>query len=591
MNLLHSIKNSLAISWKTSKIYFILRITTQYVNVLLPILFLYYMKELINRCIMDVEASVISYNEYIWILSIMLLINLVQKIFEVFANYLTGLHSAKIRNYIDLEIINKTRKLDISFFDSPKFYNELHNVSTDSYSLDQQIWLSLEFVKTILQFGTAIILLLAICNWQIGVFFLLSIPYFFVSKHFIITKYNWQRSEASSFRKRSYISYIMKNKDTAKETMIVDYSDILVNWFNESWQTWFSSKKLIEKKESLLLSIVVILPEIGKVGLIILVLEKVLTQNLSIGDFSFYIGIINQLSLGIYAFARILSSILKEENNFFNYNKFLNWENKLKDLGNVELLKVDSIEFREVSFKYPGNEEYSLHKISFNVKSNQNVAIVGHNGAGKSTILNLLLRLYDVDHGVILINNKDIRQYTLTSLRRQFSVMFQDYPHYAFTLKETIGLFDWYTKNRDERIYDVCKKLGLASLLRKLPKGLDTHITRRFDMKNGVELSVGEKQKIAIAKVFFRRSSIVVLDEPSSSLDAYSEKEIYDFIHNNFENNIMFYVSHRLSNVTKADHILVLSDGIIVEQGSHSSLLKRKGLYSDLFNIQAERYK
>lgn len=590
-NIFNAIYNSFLICWKTSKHFFALRFFIQSCVSFFPIILLYLSKLLIDKISNDYFTGSVVLTSYIQIILFILAISLLVKIFDIVNGYISEIHRDKIRKYIEIAIINKTRSLDISFFDSPHFYNELLNISTDSYALDHTVWLSMDALKVVIQFVTAFILLFNVSVWMSFVVIALFVPYFLCNNHYILYKYKWNRDQAPNIRKRFYISYIFKNRETAKESRIFNYGKTLLGWYNNSWQDWFKDKKKILDKETLQKAIFVSIPQVGIVAIWLYIISRILIKQLTIGDFSLYTGMLTQLGANISGLAVIIASISSEGKKFANYNKFMRWDAKVKDQGTMELCEIQTIEFQNVSFKYPNAQIYALQDVSFIINSCDKVALVGENGAGKTTIINLLLRLYDPESGKVLINGINIKEYSLATLRKKFSVLLQDFPHYAFTLKESIALADWEKATDIDSINRACERVGLENLIKKMPKGLDTHITRQFDSKDGVELSVGEKQKIALARAFYRDSNIIILDEPSSALDAKAEKEIFDIIHKHSKDKIALFVSHRLSNVVNADKIIVLSNGVIKECGNHHELIRISGLYSELFNIQAQRYK
>ena len=248
-----------------------------------------------------------------------------------------------------------------------------------------------------------------------------------------------------------------------------------------------------------------------------------------------------------------------------------------------------TIEFRDVSFRYPGTQRDVLKNISFVINPGDTVVLVGLNGAGKTTLLKLLTRLYDPTQGVILLDGKDIRMYDTDELYDMYGVIFQDFGKYAFTVNENIA-FGEISKPMNE---DETKKAAQASaahdFITRLPDGYNTPLMRVFEM-NGIEPSIGQWQKLAIARAFYSDSDVLILDEPTASLDAIAEQEIFNQFDRLRKDNTTFFVSHRLSSATVATKILVLENGVLAEVGNHAELMKKEGIYYELFSTQASRY-
>jgi ATP-binding cassette, subfamily B, bacterial len=246
------------------------------------------------------------------------------------------------------------------------------------------------------------------------------------------------------------------------------------------------------------------------------------------------------------------------------------------------------IEFRHVSFRYPGIETNVITNLSFTIHPGETVALVGENGAGKTTLVKLLARLYDPCEGAIRLDGHDLREYDLESLRSQIGVIFQDYLCYQLTARENIGFGKLEYLDDTERVLRAAELGGARSVVDGLPQGLDTMLGRTFD--SGVDLSGGEWQKMALSRAFMRDTQLLILDEPTASLDAYAEHELYQKFTELATGRTTLLISHRFSTVRMANHILVLRDGRLVEEGSHNELIALKGRYAEMYNLQAESY-
>ncbi|HCI79279.1 MAG TPA: multidrug ABC transporter permease, partial [Ktedonobacter sp.] len=250
------------------------------------------------------------------------------------------------------------------------------------------------------------------------------------------------------------------------------------------------------------------------------------------------------------------------------------------------------VEFRNVSFTYPGKDpetQYALKHVSFTIHAGEAVALVGRNGAGKTTMVKLLTRLYDPDDGEILISGRNIKEYDLQELRAQVGVIFQDYVTYYMNARENIGVGRIEEIEDKELVTSAARKSGANAVIEKLPDGYETMLGKWFD--KGMQLSGGEWQKVALARAFMRDARILVLDEPTSALDAQAEAEVFSHFRVLTEGKTALFISHRFSTVRLADRILVLENGSILENGSHNQLMALNGRYAELFNLQAEAYR
>ena len=263
---------------------------------------------------------------------------------------------------------------------------------------------------------------------------------------------------------------------------------------------------------------------------------------------------------------------------------FLNWNRGSR------IQSVDTIEFRNVSFSYSNTNHTVLQNVSFTIKKDESLALVGLNGAGKSTIAKLMLRLYDPTSGEILVNGINLKQYDLKSYYKCIGVVFQDFNRYNLKIREAIALPDIDGIEDEQRILNACSNADLHIEQDILKNGLDTYLGKIFD-QDGIELSGGNWQKIAIAQAFFKNASFMLFDEPNAALDPDAERNLFEKMISLSKNKCVVYVTHRLSAATTASKILVISNGVCCEMGTHHELMQAKGLYYDLFNKQAEYYR
>lgn len=314
-----------------------------------------------------------------------------------------------------------------------------------------------------------------------------------------------------------------------------------------------------------------------------------ITHRISLGDFSMCVAAASVLYQGLFSMANGLQQITKRCNYAHRYLEYLKYPAAMEKGSRGVAPGEHTIEFADVSFRYPRAKNYVLRHINLTIKSGEHLSIVGLNGAGKTTLVKLLCRLYDVTEGKILIDGVNIKEYSEEEYRRLFAVVFQDFELFAFSLKENVALSE--SEHADtERIAEVLSLTGLSEDVEKLPEGMDTMIFKSFD-EHGTELSGGQQQKTAIARALYRNAPIVILDEPTAALDPIAEYEIYRQFETLVGGKTAIYISHRLSSCRFCDRIAVFADDTIKEYGTHDELVNREGgIYAEMFHEQAKYY-
>jgi ABC-type multidrug transport system fused ATPase/permease subunit len=583
----------LTVSRKASKAIFLIRITMEFILVLLTFCTIFLSKEIIDLFV-SLSAGKANVSDGIRTLTVLafvlFVISYINRLLQQAKEYYSGLHQDLISNYINCQIAQKTAFLDMNYFDSPKFFDELTNAKRDSYALQTLTWFTIDIIRCSIQFILSTIILARFNVLFAAVLIITGIPAIVTERKFTKIAYNWQRGRVPEERKMGYTLEILTGKRFVKDIRLYGLQNYFLSKYKILWDKWFNEKRKILFDKSKYMALFSILPELGMFGMNLYIAINIALRKLTVGDYSLYNGTINQLLGSIYSFAYLIGDIRENNLKLENYRNFLSWENSLPSDGNIKVDSKIRIDFVNVSFKYPGVDRYILKKINFSILEGEKVAIVGENGSGKTTIIKLLLRYYDPTEGEIAINGIDIRKYDINELRKCFSVLFQDYTNYAFTIRDNITLSDLNHKDDEDKIIEACHKSGVSNIAEKFEDGFDTYLTREFE-ENGKELSGGEWQKIALARTFFRNGRIIILDEPSASLDPESEYKVFNSFNELCKGKGAIFISHRLSNVTMADKIFVIDKGSVLESGTHNELIKKAGKYAYLFNLQAEKYK
>lgn len=541
--------------------------------------------------VIDQIINSIKLNDNTWITPF--IVFMVLSLFVSAAYFLQNYFSQMLRDYLwnDLRIIyiNKVSSLDYQHFENKDTANLISKTNDEYRWRTQQVIDSLgDLLTNTLSLMTVAIVLLP-HYWFLAILLALSqIPN--VRLQYILVKEDWELYNGSSEEMRQGwdINWQLTNKSTLAEIKINNSKDFLFGKLIKIWDEFTEGVINIRRRAIPDQVVNIFVSTIVNLICLYFLINDIRTGHLSIGLFTFYFQTIGQVNDIFASFVQRFINISQQSLYISNFKKVMELSHKVAT-GEQKLkeLTPPAIEFKHVSFKYPGSKRYIFKDLNLVINPGDEIAIVGANGAGKSTLIKLLLRYYDPVDGQILINGADLKLYKLADWYRHLSFLSQEFNTYGnLNLRDNIMIGRPQIKS-DTRIVDSLKKADAFSFTSKYSAGLNTMMSQRYD---GEEPSWGQWQKIAIARIFYRRSPIMLLDEPTASIDAVSEAKIFNNIYQKNQGKTLIIVSHRFSTVRNAKRIIVISRGQIIEQGSHHELIKLKGHYAHSFNLQASGY-
>jgi ATP-binding cassette subfamily B protein len=494
---------------------------------------------------------------------------------------------------IQLMLMQHANRLDLSFFEDPQFYDTLQQAQREAgYRPTAMVEQMFGLVRSLITFLSMVALITSL-GWIVAVFALLApIPSFIAS-----SRYGWQgflmsRRQSPDRRRMTYYLDLLTRDTYNKEIKLFGLGDFFIKLWNEIAERFYRENRTLVKRRYLAGFIWGSLTTIVTSGTFLFVALQVIARKLTLGDLTFYSQAVGQVQSSLSSILDGLSGMYENSLYLTNLYDFLDYDPHVKSPDTPRKLSLpltQGLEFRNVTFTYPGKEAPALRDVSFTIQPTEAVALVGQNGAGKTTIVKLLTRLYDPDEGQILLDGIDIRELDLADLHAAIGVIFQDYVTYYFSARDNIGVGRLDNMANQEMVEQSANKSGADSVIEKLPKGYDTMLGRWFD--DGYQLSGGEWQKVALARAFMRDAEILILDEPTASLDARAEYEIFARMKELTRGKMAVFISHRFSTVRLADRIFVLENGTISEAGTHEALLSLDGTYAELFNLQAAAYR
>ncbi len=579
--------------WQASPSITLVNSLLRIIKSIIPLALLYISKLVIDQMAHFSKGDKSYSGSYLWKLLILILVlTVLADTLGRFISFLDNSLSDLFSYYTSIKIMTHAATFDLEQFEDAAFYDKLERARTQTYGRSILLSQVLGQVQDLISMIFLAAGLFVFNPWLILILFVSVIPSFLGEYYFNGKHYSLIRSQTEGNREMTYIRYVGASYETAKEVKIFDLSEFLINHFRKLSTKFYRDNKHLGLMKALGGSGLEVFSAIGYFITIVIIIRSVQSGNVTIGGLTFLIGSFQQMKslfAGFMATFTVVSQGVTQLKDFFD---FFEIKPKIKISSNALAFPnpvKHGFTFENVGFKYEHSERWANRHLNFQIYVGEKVALVGENGAGKTTLVKLLTRLYDPTEGRILLDGIDLKEYNLVELRQQIGIIFQDFYHYQMTSSVNIAVGNIAEKENLELIKDAAQKSLAHTVIESFPKKYDQVLGKYF--ANGVELSGGEWQKVALARAYMRDAQLIILDEPTAALDAKSEYRVFQQFSELTKGKSAVLISHRFSTVRMVDRILVLDKGELIETGSHEELLELGGRYAELFELQALGYR
>lgn len=582
-----SIGYSFGLMYRSSKLLILLYLALNLLCATMPLLSAFALKYMLDIMITK-KPDMITVMFYIglYIMSLVML-----QVMNSTKNIASDSVFKKSMHLYDCDLYEKLAKLPMSVIDTSEGLDMIDDVR---YARNTAVFLTYRIVSIFsllytfcVTFGTIVTFNI----WFALLFLILTVPGIILNVIFDRKAEELRLKTAPDLRKFSYYRWMLTDAWPSKDIRMYDLTEPIKERYDSEKNEYRKANKRLDLKKVITSMLSELITRSGEISFTVFVVLHALKGEISIGDVALYIG----FALSATSSFQTMTSVL-----VMGYTRTTEIMERVFEFMDIKCLeeggkkrKLDSFEslvFENVYFRYPLTDKYVLNGISFTLNRGDKLSVIGINGSGKSTIIKLMLGLYEIESGQIKINDYPIKDYDIKDVRRLFSVLFQSFVQYPLTLRENIALSDYDRIKSNAEITEALLQSGVYDeLLSKLEHGIDSYLTRTFD-DNGTELSKGQWQKIALSRVYFKKAPIVIFDEPSAALDAEAEDRIFKNFEEMSDNKTGIMISHRISSARMSNKIIVLDSGKILETGTHDELVALGGLYAKLFNLQREKY-
>ncbi|CDM67997.1 putative ABC transporter ATP-binding protein [Clostridium bornimense] len=528
----------------------------------------------------------------IFFLAIYLFVIIIENLLTYVTNYLKKMLSEYLNKYISKVTMEKIATLDLIQFDDAKIYDDLQKVNDESVSRSVEfLSILIELIKNVIGLIGTITIFLTFNPIIIILCIFTTIPMFYISISASKKEFSLYNERLEKRRLVMQLRSIFIKNENIKEMKIFGIGTYFKNFMLDVYQKYIDEDKVVRKKFLKSFALGITFENMISYAIKLYTILVSINKKASIGSITMYISGIDTVQNSMITILNIVSELYENELYMKSLFNILELQPKYKISNEKKIIfnrEFKEIEFRNVWFKYPNKDQYALKNINLKIQANKTYSLVGMNGSGKTTLIKLLSMLYLPDKGDIYIDGINIKNYDRESIYKNIAVVFQDFLRYPLDVAKNIGLGNIDEIDNINYIMEAAKKSGAAEFIENLPNKYNTQLQKEWS--EGVDLSLGQWQKLAISRAFMADRSILILDEPTASLDAVAEYEIFKSFKEIIDGRTCILISHRFSTVKLADEILVIKDGEIIEQGTHEELSKSNGLYEKLYSMQSESY-
>lgn len=578
--------------WQSSPSKTLLSFILRIIRSAMPVALLYVGKLIVDQVVLLNRHGAYADHRHLWNLvaiefGLAILTDALNRLINLMDSLLGDLFS----NYTSMRIMRHAATLDLDQFEDSIFYDKLERARQQTVGRTVLLSQVMSQVQDMISMAFLVTGVLAFNPWLILLLLIAILPSFLGESYFNNQNYALTRSQTPERRELDYVRYLGASDETAKEIKIFNLAEFITNRFKTLSDKFYIDNSKLAVRRSLWGTFFSVLGSTGYYAAYVFIIIRTINGTMSVGDLTFLAGSFRQLRSLMETILSRFTTVSQGAIYLNDFLEFFEIKPKIavaeKPLPFPNPIK-EGFAFEDVGFRYRNSETWANRHLSFILRPGEKLALVGENGAGKTTLVKLLARLYDPTEGRILLDGKDIREYAIEDLRFHIGVIFQDYLRYQMTLSQNIAVGNINEIGNAALIKKAAKESLADVLAEKLPHKFDQWLGRKFN--DGVELSGGEWQKVALARAYMKDAQLLILDEPTAALDARAEYEVFQRFAELTKGKTAVLISHRFSTARLADRILVLEKGMVLEIGTHEELLALKGRYAELFQLQAMGY-